>query len=289
MSNRRNIQFMYSPHNKSTVLDCSFIVDSTNGNGYGVRSLKGSGRIQSLYMNTSASFVGTLNSTVNVTGIASGTSNLKVGMSVSGTNIPSGTTIASIVSSSAITLSQAATGSGTPTINYAAIGQPTTTGPAAGYIIVNLQDNYNTYLGGYSGFAAPISGTPLTSGLTVGNPYIIVSLGSSTLAQWQAAGLSAGITPAVGASFIAIATSIAGGGAVEAPGTGGSGIDHIEVIGDPNVMNSNLPMGLGFPLGGLNGGMQLILACYKNGTITAPNNNTTIGMNFYMNDSAQGV
>lgn len=35
------------------LLDCNFIVDSTNGNGLGIRSLKGQG-IQAVYMHTSA-------------------------------------------------------------------------------------------------------------------------------------------------------------------------------------------------------------------------------------------
>jgi len=54
MSNRRDIQFTYNPHNKATILDCSFVVDSANGNGLGIRSLKNSGRIANVYMHTSA-------------------------------------------------------------------------------------------------------------------------------------------------------------------------------------------------------------------------------------------
>src|ERR1700748_2627654 len=54
MANRRDIQFTYNPHNKATVLDCSFIVDSANGNGLGIRSLKGSARISSVFMHTSS-------------------------------------------------------------------------------------------------------------------------------------------------------------------------------------------------------------------------------------------
>lgn len=54
---------------------------------------------------------GTLNATINVTGLSS-TANLNVGMYVSGPGIPLNTTIASIVSPTAITLSLAATTSG---------------------------------------------------------------------------------------------------------------------------------------------------------------------------------
>src|ERR1035437_5544829 len=39
--------------NKPVLIDCNFVVDSTNGNGLGIRSLKGSG-VQQVFMNTSA-------------------------------------------------------------------------------------------------------------------------------------------------------------------------------------------------------------------------------------------
>lgn len=44
---------MYSWHVKPVLLDCNFIVDSANGNGLGIRSLKGGG-IQNVFMHTSA-------------------------------------------------------------------------------------------------------------------------------------------------------------------------------------------------------------------------------------------
>lgn len=217
MSNRRDVQFFYTPHNKSTLLDCSFVVDSANGNGLGIRSLKPSGRIASVFMHTSAPLAG----------------------------------------------------SGNPN-------------PQAGHIIVNLQDNYNTYLGGFSGVVSPVSGAAINSGLTVGHVYVIVSLGSSTLAQFQAAGLPANITPAVGVSFVAAATSIAGGATVKVFAS--SGIDSIEVVGDTNLMNSN-----GAYVLGAGNGMQLILACFLNGTLTQPADGSVIGLGFYMNNSSQGV
>lgn len=222
MSNRRDIQFTYSPHNKLTLLDCSFVVDASNGNGLGIRSLKNSGRISSVYMHTTSVLAG----------------------------------------------------SGNPN-------------PASGYIYVTLQDNYNRYLAGASGFVAPVSGTPInvTTGVTAGLAYIIVSLGTTSVAQWHALGLPLNITPAVGVSFIAPATTTATGtGVIEVPATAGSGIDHIEVIGDPNLMNSN-----GANVLGAGNGMQFVLACYKNGVLTAPAAGTVIGLTFEMNNSAQGV
>lgn len=222
MSNRRDIQFTYSPHNKKTVIDCNFIVDSTNGNGFGVRSLDQGGRIATVYMKTSA------------------------------TKAP---------------------------------GSPGgTTGPATGIIYVTLQDNYDRYLGGFSGFVSPLSGSPISSGLSVGSPYIITSLSATTAAQWQTAGLPANITPAVGVAFIAAATSVAGGGTVEAPATTGSGIDHIEVFGDVNLMNSN-----GAYVLGAGNGMTFVLGCFFEGALTAPANGTVIALTFELNNSAQGV
>lgn len=228
MSNRRDIQFMYNPHNKATVLDCNFVVDSTNGNGFGIRSLKKSGRIATVFMHTT------------------------------------------------VTPGTADNGQVNPN-------------PESGIIVVTLQDNYNSYLGGYSGFNGPLSGSNISistgSSLTIGAPYVIVSLGTTTTAQWQAVGLATSIAPTVGASFIASATSGSGTGVVQAPLSTGSGIDHIETVGDPNQMNnSNTGIILGSGVG-----MQLILACYKNTALTAPSNNTVIGLNFYLNNSQTGV
>lgn len=44
---------IYSMHIKPVLLDCNFVVDSTNGNGLGIRSLKGP-MIQNVFMHTTA-------------------------------------------------------------------------------------------------------------------------------------------------------------------------------------------------------------------------------------------
>lgn len=44
---------IYSMHVAPVLIDCNFVVDSTNGNGLGIRSLKGPA-VQAVYMNTSA-------------------------------------------------------------------------------------------------------------------------------------------------------------------------------------------------------------------------------------------
>lgn len=284
MSNRRNIQFTYTPHNKATVLDCSFIVDSTNGNGFGVRSLKPSGRVGKVFMNTSAAITGTVATTAaQITSIAQGTGSLTIGTPVQGTGIPVGTTITNIISSSAVGISATPTGNhSSESITYQAAGSPN---PAAGLILVQLQDNYNSYLGGYGGPVSPVSGTPInvTTGVTAGTAYVIASLGTTTAAQWAVLGVPLNITPAVGVGFVApLTTTATGTGVIET--TVYSGFDHFEVIGDANLANSN-----GANILGAGQGMQIILACYSAGSIAAPVNGTAIGLNFYLNDSAQGV
>ncbi len=216
MANRNfpNGKSIYIPHVKPVLLDCNFIVDSANGNGLGIRSLKGP-YISNVFMHTSAPLAG----------------------------------------------------SGNPN-------------PAAGYIQVRLQDNYTRYLSGFSGQISVLSGTPLTS-TTAGNVYVIVSLGTATAAQWAAAGFPAGFAPAVGASFVATATGTIGGSAtVEVITANGSGISHIEVVGDPNQTLSNSAQPT-------NGGGIINLAIFGaagSGVVT-PADGTVISLAFYMNDS----
>src|SRR5271166_2201001 len=187
MANRYLNQFTYSFHKMPVIIDCNFVVDSTNGNGLGERNLKGPG-VANVYMHTSA----------------------------------------------------------TP-----APGNPN---PAPGVIVVQLQDNYYRYFGGFSGQISAL-GSSVTS-LTANTAYVITSLGTATLAQWQAAGLPTGFTPTVGQAFIAAATGTIGGGATAAPSaSSGSGIDHIEVLGDPNQSLNPIP----------NGNAQIVLQCFSGG------------------------
>lgn len=61
---------------------------------------------------------GTLSNGLNTVSGLSDTSNMYVGMSIEGTNIPAGTTIATIPTTSSITMSQNASGSGTSAIKF---------------------------------------------------------------------------------------------------------------------------------------------------------------------------
>lgn len=207
---------LYTGHVMPVLLDCNFVVDATNGNGLGLRNLKGP-YVSAVYMHTSA----------------------------------------------------------TP-----AAGNPN---PASGVIVVQLQDSYSRYYGGFSGQVSPLSGTPLTA--TVANTaYAVVSLGTATAAQWIAAGIPASIVasgpnglPAIGTAFIAAATATIGGSAtVEASSATGSGIDHIEILGDPNAS-------IGSTSNGVN---QIILQCFSGGALTAPAAGSVISLSFYMSNSS---
>lgn len=108
----------YSFLNRPVHIDCNFVVDHANGNGLGIRNLKGSG-VQNVYMWTTAS---------------------------------------------------------------PAVGNPMGQTASKGYALIQLSNNYNRYAGGFSGFVSPTTGSAKNidatdAALTVGNPYIITSVG----------------------------------------------------------------------------------------------------------------
>jgi hypothetical protein len=283
-----------------TDINLSWIVDSTNGNGLGVRSVKSNGYVQNVFMNTSpaattsssvfASGVTTITLSRNVSALVPG---MVVTDSTTGANITNGTKILSINPQfSQITLSAPTAGASASspgdTLSFAMTaalaGNPN---PEAGYAVIQLKGNYNRYIGGFSGVQAPLTSTSTTS-LTAGDPYVITSLGTTTTAQWQTAGLPMGFTPAVGSAFIAAASaSLSGTGTVGVPAA--SPIVSIQVVGDPNqeISNSN---------SAANGGMQLIVsmqAATSSSTTTlvptAPANNSVVGMTIRLDNSSVSV
>lgn len=111
----------YSFLNRPVIIDCNFVVDASNGNGLGIRSLKGAG-VQNVFMHTSA----------------------------------------------------------TPAVGANGYLNPN---PASGYALVQLNNNYNRYCGGFSGQVAPVAGSNIAingSALTIGQPYVIVSVGAGS-------------------------------------------------------------------------------------------------------------
>lgn len=212
----------YSNITTPVEIDCNFIVDSTNGNGLGIRSLKSNGYIRNVFMNTSAS----------------------------------------------------------PGTNKGA----TNPNPVAGYAYIQFENNFNAYLGGFSGFVSPLTSTSTTA-LTQHHVYVITSLGTTTTAQWVTAGLTPGFTPAVGAAFIAAATaSLSGTGTVGLPSAGS--ITAVAVAGDPNATDANTTIAQ-------NGGalvMVQFLAATNTTTTTlvasAPADGTTVALSFKFDRSS---
>lgn len=110
--------------------------------------------------------------------------------------------------------------------------------PSNGHVLVQFQDTYNGYYFGGAQFQSPNSGSSISiSGstvMTIGAPYTITAVGTTTTAQWVVAGVPVGIAPAVGVTFFAAITGGGTGtGTVQAPLATGSGILAVDVIGNP--------------------------------------------------------
>lgn len=109
---------------------------------------------------------------------------------------------------------------------------------------ITLSDSYFRYLGGSAGLVAPVTGNALKvdasdAALTIGKSYIISVVGDATAADWLALGVASGITPAVGVSFVALATGHGTASVSRVMAAGVSGIETVEIVGDPNLMINN--------------------------------------------------
>lgn len=156
--------------------------------------------------------------------------------------------------------------------------------PASGLIYVSLQDTYFKYYFGGFQMHSPVTGSSINiSGstvLTVGNVYQIVTLGTSTAANWAAVGFPAGDVPQVGMSFIASVTG-GGTGTGTVKAVGNSGITAVELVGSPSLSVGSLP------------GPYLVLQCLgatDSSTTTlipkAPADGTVIRLWFYLSNSS---
>jgi hypothetical protein len=222
----QNGKSLYSNVTKPCEINLNFVVDSSNGNGLGVRSLKSNGYVNNVFMHTAA----------------------------------------------------------TPGSNNGYLNP----NPVAGYALIQLTNNFNYYLGGFSGFVSAVANptTPVTSGLTAHAAYIITSVGTTTTAEWQSIGLPVGLTPTAGQSFIATSTGTGGShtGTVGTPSP--SGITCVEVVGDPNqsISPANIAQ---------NGGAWVLvsfLGATNSSTTTliptAPANGSVCGMNIRFDGSS---
>lgn len=152
--------------------------------------------------------------------------------------------------------------------------------PVAGVIQVNLQDNYSKLLGMSVSVAEPTSGVNLNA-VSVGVPYVISVLGTTTTAQWQAVGLPVGVTPALGQCFVATVTGpLTGTGRVQ---TGVSvAAPDVALAGDPNAMLQKSDSAV-------NGGAQFVLITRSAGAPVALTNGTKVRVNLYLSNSSVTV
>lgn len=164
-----------------------------------------------------------------------------------------------------------------------------TTGPETGAIVVRLSDNYNRFFAMDFSIRAPKSGSDVkvdNSAMTIGAMYVITTLGNTTAAQWITLGVPSGVTAAVGVSFIASLTGVAGQAntstsKVQIAASTGSSVAAIELLGDPNLSIA--------PLASANQGYgaQLILQCRDYaGALVAPVDLSVISLKFYLSNSS---
>lgn len=111
---------------------------------------------------------------------------------------------------------------------------------AIGMYQIRLQDNYNRYYGGFSRLSEGLTGSVAVTAATAATPYIIKSLGTTTQVQWEAMGVPKGVIAAVGLAFIA---SGAGVGSALLGTPLPTGIDTVEIVGDPNTSLASIPYG----------------------------------------------
>lgn len=144
--------------------------------------------------------------------------------------------------------------SGAPTLltsQQASIGIAAITRLVAGIYRIQLQDNYQSLLAIDGQASMAQTGSAIAGGsFSVGTVYQIVTLGTTTQAQWVTAGVPSGITADVGVVFKA-ATIGAGTGTVKA--LAGSGVNEICEIGGSTMLNNQ-------PFNALSGG-YVTIAC----------------------------
>ena len=108
---------------------------------------------------------------------------------------------------------------------------------ATGIYKIQLMDSFARYLAGTAGMVSSVTGNTSMGSLSIGTLYIIRTMGSSTQAQWVAAGVPAGVTAAPGLAFVATAIGAGSGTCFTAVA---SGIACVEVKGDPNLSITNI-------------------------------------------------
>ena len=140
----------------------------------------------------------------------------------------------------ALDMSVAIGATGGPTIESGSgLGIAAITKMATGQYRIQLEDNYAKLLDLRATMQSPVSGGGVAAGsLTPGTVYQISSMGTTTQAQWETAGVPSGITAAVGVVFKCAATSAGTG---EGKILGSSGIACVEIAGNNTNMLNKQP------------------------------------------------
>lgn len=135
----------------------------------------------------------------------------------------------------------------------------------------------------------PLPGVPIDGTIPTGFTFA-ATVFNTNAQDWSGVGLQAGVTPAIGASFIATTSGVSSGGGstgtVKAPGV--SLISAIDIIGDPNQTLAPAP----FAGSGNVGGYLLVqfLAPTSSSVTTpiatAPSNLSLVSLGFYVEASS---
>lgn len=282
----------YCPHVMPVVIDCNFVVDSSNANGLGISSLKGQG-VKNVFMHTSQT-PGRGNG--NFLNPNPGTGVIEVQLSdnymrfydmFSSFRSPnSGTSLVATTANVLYTITNAGASPGyvfTVTSANATEGAVYTNNSQSFTVLKTISSGTTLVM---SGTGDPAASGTLTKSSGTGDSTITFSAftggAATTAAQWLAAGVHPGVTPAIGVSFVAIASASIGGSAqVQVPSSAHSAIDHIEVLGNPNVSLNPIPVG-----GSPNVGGYIYLLCLLDATATAPTDGSVLNLAFYLSQSS---
>ena len=163
---------IYSMHVMPILLDCNFIVDSTNGNGLGIRSLKGPA-IKNVFMNTSAPLAGSGNPNPAAgTIVVQFADNYNRSFSGFDSNVSplSGSPLTSVTSGTAVVIVAL---SSTTAAQWQALGLPIGIAPALGVAFVPTSSA--AIPGGGAVEIAASAGTGIMSIETLGDPNTTIA------------------------------------------------------------------------------------------------------------------
>jgi uncharacterized protein YidB (DUF937 family) len=128
----------------------------------------------------------------------------------------------------------------TPTANNGM----TNPNPANGFALIQLKQNFSVFANLFWSITGTTTGSIKidNSAMTAGVPYVITTLGDATAAKWLAIGVPAGVTPAVGVSFVALTNGGAGNVLTSRVSTAVSTpVQAVQVVGLPSLsVNSSI-------------------------------------------------